>query len=148
MSNDIIPALSVAGLQATPTGPQKRSYKKAGPWIDEFPSFSELSWLAGLLEGEGSFLGPKPHRSGRNDLRIKCMMSDEDVVARCFELLGGSLNSRQPNACGLVVGHARKMVYTATLTGRRAASAMMALYPLMGDRRRRQISEAIKQWET
>ncbi len=43
-----------------------------------------LHWLAGLLEGEGSFLKPPP--SAPNTPRITLQMTDEDVVQRVQEI--------------------------------------------------------------
>ena len=40
------------------------------------PSFKETAWLAGILEGEGSF------RPGRTTLNVTLRMTDEDVVER------------------------------------------------------------------
>jgi hypothetical protein len=46
----------------------------------------DFYWLAGLLEGEGSFLPGPP--SAPNSLRIALMMTDADVVARVAALWG------------------------------------------------------------
>ena len=43
----------------------------------------EVAWLAGLLEGEGSFSEKRPHRP-----RITMEMTDEDVVCRAHALTG------------------------------------------------------------
>ncbi len=45
----------------------------------------DAQWLAGLLEGEGSFLAGPP--SARNVPRVALEMTDRDVVARAARLL-------------------------------------------------------------
>lgn len=92
-------------------------------------------WLAGLLEGEGSFLPPPP--SAPNRPAIQIAMTDEDVLARAAELLGVSYHRWQrknPQA---------KASFQAALRGRRAVELMKQLYPLMGQRRRQQIDRAL-----
>lgn len=97
----------------------------------------ELMWLAGLLEGEGSFLkGPpsQPHIP-----RISLQMTDGDVVSRAADLMqvGHKVKPRRrqnPNW---------KPVYQAVLTGKRAVALMKALKPHMGARRQTQIAAAI-----
>jgi hypothetical protein len=50
-----------------------------------------LMWVAGLLEGEGSF-GPYIGKSGTNKgqvrLRISCAMTDEDVIRKLHAITG------------------------------------------------------------
>ena len=54
------------------------------PLMDE----KELYWLAGLLEGEGSFMRGAPSRP--NTPMVSLSMTDEDVVARVGRMLGVS----------------------------------------------------------
>jgi len=98
----------------------------------------ELAWLAGLLEGEGSFLLKKDKYP-----LISIEMTDEDVIRRAAVLLGRpeSVLACQPRA----VDHKptwRVAVQDQTL----AASLMMTLYPLMGERRRSKIKEVLSVW--
>jgi hypothetical protein len=54
--------------------------------MGENRSAVELAWLAGLLEGEGSFM-PGPPSDPR--MPIICLaMNDEDVMARVGRMLG------------------------------------------------------------
>jgi hypothetical protein len=94
-----------------------------------------LAYLAGLLEGEGSFLRPPP--STPQQSAVALAMTDEDVVSRAAMLLE---TSRQAPPYRRAVHH--KPVYTARFRGLRAVEVMQALYPMMGARRQRQIDEA------
>ncbi len=97
----------------------------------------ELLWLAGLLEGEGSFT---IQRSGP-DLaypRIGVEMCAEDVVIRVARLLG---------APGIYRDAPSKPEWSPTfstaITGRDAAEWMRRLRPLMGHRRTAAIDAAL-----
>ena len=93
-----------------------------------------LAYLAGLLEGEGSFLRPPP--SSPQQSAVALAMTDEDVVSRAAMLLE---TSRQAPPYRRAVHH--KPVYTARVRGLRAVEVMQALYPMMGARRQRQIGQ-------
>jgi hypothetical protein len=96
----------------------------------------DLYWLAGLLEGEGSFQRPMP--SEPKYPRLTLSMNDLDIVQKVGTFFG------------------RKYIYTrkhsnvdwhdtySTMTkGKRAIQFMWDLYPLMGERRKQQIENAI-----
>ena len=83
----------------------------------------DLLWLAGLLEGEGTF----DLRDGRYP-RIRVGMTDRDIVGRVATLLGVRVRCsyrRPPEAA----------MWHAELTGERAAGFMEQLLPHMGSRR-------------
>lgn len=97
----------------------------------------DLMWLAGLLEGEGSFLkGPpsQPHRP-----RISLQMTDKDVVEKAASLMKVGHKVR-PNDRR---NPKWKPIYQAVLSGKRAVHLMKSLKPYMGTRRRQQIDEAV-----
>ncbi len=91
----------------------------------------EAAWLAGLLEGEGCF-----SRGVRSGPKVQLQMTDRDVVARAAALIGGngkiSAYDRSPN---------RKVIYRVNVQGEAAIRVMMAVYPLMGERRRAKIRD-------
>jgi hypothetical protein len=94
---------------------------------------SDKHWLAGLLEGEGSFYAI----NGRTPC-ISIQMTDEDVVRRVARLFGGRA----------VMGRAgqrehHKPSWTTRVRGNPAADLMRMLQPLMGQRRRQQIDAAL-----
>jgi hypothetical protein len=88
----------------------------------------DLIWLAGLLEGEGTF-----DLQRRRYPRIRLAMTDRDVVGRAATLMGTKvrLSLRQaPN----------KPTWHAEVQGPRAVSLMEALLPHMGARRSQAIA--------
>ena len=98
----------------------------------------EFYWLAGLLEGEGSFLPGPP--SAPNSVRITLTMTDADVVARVAALWGVSYHEVRRELC-----HAMgwKPNFYTHLRGRPAVEMMRRLLPLMGARRQGQIERAL-----
>lgn len=94
-----------------------------------------LYWLAGLLEGEGSFRKPAP--SAPNQPIISVQMTDQDVIERvaaCFGTKAKFIRSKHER---------HKDSYVAIVRGRRAVEMMRLLYPLMSNRRRQQIDSAL-----
>jgi hypothetical protein len=98
----------------------------------------ELGWLAGWLEGEGSFLAPPPSDSRR--VRISGVTTDADVAREVGRLLDVSPLRSHP-------ARERRLGWSPTWRvlrrGTRAVALMRALYPLMGARRRAQIDSAL-----
>lgn len=107
---------------------------KRNPFTPWPPSDTDLSWLAGLLDGEGSFF------KGKNNglARIECQMTDEDTIAKAARLMGVGYGKRKPLP-------GRKTIYRLALTGPRAEIVMRELTPLMGTRRQQQIRDALKE---
>lgn len=101
----------------------------------------DLYWLAGLLEGEGSFMAGPP--SSPNQPRVAVQMTDRDVIARVANLFGvvyfqARQDSRNP---------AWKVYFGVCLKGRPAVDLMTLLRPLMGGRRQCQIDLALASFE-
>jgi hypothetical protein len=96
----------------------------------------DLCWLAGLLEGEGSFRKPPPCEAKYP--RITLQMTDLDVVQRVTALFG--INYICKNKAKK---EHWKDSYTIVLKGKRAIRIMNELYPLMGERRKQRIENAI-----
>ena len=68
------------------------------PGDEEFkPPLSpeDLHWLAGLLEGEGSFLKPLPSEQLRPIVQVH--MTDKDVMDHLARLLGTTVYQVKPN---------------------------------------------------
>ena len=91
----------------------------------------DLCWLAGLLEGEGSFLKPAP--SEPKLPRITIEMTDEDVIRKVASLFEVNYYATLNRNDG------RKVTYKVQVKGKRAASIMQQILPLMGIRRQQQI---------
>lgn len=96
----------------------------------------ELAWLAGWLEGEGSFLKGSPSCPGR--ARITAMTTDYDVALRVSALFGTNPYKTAPPK----KAH-WKQTYVVAVNGRRAVELMGRLRPLMGARRRHQLDAAV-----
>jgi len=116
----------------------RRALRVTGP--RRLPRASRLDtihWLAGLLEGEGSFVAKR----GRTWLTIAVEMCDHPTIASAAAPLGASSVSRRDRH------HNRwRPTYRAAIVGNRAIPWMRALRPLMGKRRRRAIDRALASW--
>jgi hypothetical protein len=97
-------------------------------------------WLAGLLEGEGSFMAGPP--SQPNQPRIACQMADRDVIERLAELFGVSyIHESTPNNENWAT------TYRTEVRGANAMELMRLLRPLMGERRQQQIDDALESYD-
>jgi hypothetical protein len=103
----------------------------------------DLAWLAGLLEGEGCFhLALRLNQDQKPRISIRVGMTDGDVVERVWRIAGVG---RQPRLFERPAP--LKNVFTWNVTGQSdAASLMMTLYPLMGERRQEKIRECLVAW--
>ncbi len=106
-------------------------------------SETELAWLAGLLEGEGSFFLHRTRPSGaKRDYyypTIVVTMTDADVIQRAARAM------ECPSAVRTIApaGVSKKTGYRAVLRGAAAVRLMRALLPMMGVRRSSKIVELL-----
>ncbi|SRR5260221_10560408 len=104
-------------------------------------NMNDIRWLAGYLEGEGCFAAQKDYRyEDIWSIRITVGSIDMDVIieAACI------LTLKNPK---LYKSYAnRKKFYQTRIYGNKAIGWMMTLYPLMGERRKKQIKEVIAIW--
>jgi hypothetical protein len=103
----------------------------------ELPPISQqdLHWLAGLLEGEGTFLVGPP--SAPRTPAVQVSMVDRDIIERAGALLGTAVTvvpSRREGS---------KTAYCVRVRGARGVLWMHRLRPLMGARRQAQIDRAV-----
>lgn len=115
---------------------------------------ANLAWLAGLMEGEGSFYLRRA--KGRPTApSVALQMTDVDVVTRAAEIagVGGGVyvderSKRTPRVIqGRPMKGREKDIYMWRVQARDDALALMwALYPWMGDRRRGQIQDCVLEW--
>lgn len=100
----------------------------------------DLSWLAGLLEGEGCFTGRKwtPANGGTKITpRIQARMTDEDVLQRVRAIAGGTVSGPyHPHG-------ARRPIWNWQVSGAVAVRVAKELRPLMGERRQRAIDDLL-----
>jgi hypothetical protein len=95
----------------------------------------DKSWLAGLLEGEGSFIAGPP--SAPHSPRISVEMTDLDVIEKVASAFGTSPIHQKKRGNF-------KPTFSARLRGARAVALMEELRPLMSKRRQEQIDKAVK----
>lgn len=107
--------------------------------VPTWPSTSEADrhWLAGLLEGEGSF-APGPPRAP-SWAHMYLQMCDRDVVERAAGVMGA--RSVWSNSRGAERGW--RPIHGFTVGGEAAVTLMRSLRPLMGERRQAQIDRAL-----
>lgn len=98
---------------------------------DEF----KLVWLAGLLEGEGSFIPGPPSAANRPQMQIE--MVDEDIIARVATMFDVSYHQGRPAT------PTRQQTFVVCKRGRKAIALMQSLRPWMGVRRTGQIDKSI-----
>jgi hypothetical protein len=99
----------------------------------------ELHWLAGLLEGEGSFMVGPPS-SPRMPL-IAVHMTDEDVMVRLGRIFERKVHVVRPR------NPRWRTSYLVRVTGGHAVRWMRLLRPLMGARRQGQIDRALASYD-
>ncbi len=100
---------------------------------------SDISWIAGLLEGEGTF-----GVSNSNSPFLAVQMNDKDVLEQAQELMSANLYGPYTSRKGarIYIPHYRVALY-----GVPAISWMMTVYNLMGKRRRKRIRSIVEWWK-
>ena len=108
----------------------------------------QIHWIAGLIEGEGTFNKTTTHR-GRNraSIRIAVSMTDRDVIYRLANLLGfGSICTIKPTIRRGYGSHGQ-LQHRWECSGTSAAGLMMTVLSLMGKRRAQRITELLTYWK-
>lgn len=100
----------------------------------------DLYWLAGVLEGEGTF-GLGWHGRYMQPW-IRLAMSDRDVVFRAAQMLRTKVRADSRDARRLDA----KQMWSCSVTSSRAIQWMMTLWILLGNRRRKKIRSVLEQW--
>jgi len=95
----------------------------------------EIIWLAGLLEGEGSF-----QILSQPQYRIELGMTDKDVVERAQKIMGGTMRVREQNQ-----SEKWNTVYMLQNSRRLEVHEILcAILPFMGQRRQQRIQQLIE----
>lgn len=94
----------------------------------EVPFIAHPAWLAGLLEGEGSF-----GQDGAS-IVVEVKMTDRDVIARAALAFGG-VNVYAVPQSPLELERGHKPCFRARARGTRALDIMLRVYPYLGERR-------------
>jgi hypothetical protein len=101
----------------------------------------DIAWLAGLLEGEGSF------GMAKGSPLIQIGMSDLDVITRAANLMGAPKPSVYELKGNKLWQPHWKATCRTVLHGARAIGWMFTLYPFLGERRRETIRNVIDGWK-
>lgn len=108
----------------------------------------DIAWLAGLLEGEGSFVihfkerQPKFGASWKQlAVRVQIAMTDEDIIHRVGAMFNAASYHKKPNKPGY------KLLHMTSIAGPKAVALMKLIRPHMGVRRQAQITKAIQAFE-
>jgi len=95
----------------------------------------DRAWIAGLLEGEGSFVANRGAQSSYPVIKVE--MCEQEVIERAARLLDTRVWVVPPRTEGW------RPTYVAQIAGHRAAQWMRALRPYMGLRRAAAIDAAL-----
>ena len=99
---------------------------------------NDLHWLAGLLEGEGSFFVSTSGGKRAPAIRISLQMVDREPVEKAAKLMGREVKKYRP------YGKNRSPTYTTGMYGSNALETMKKLRPLLSPRRQKQIDRCIE----
>ena len=117
---------------------RETGHLESGPKSELFDPL-DLAWLAGWLEGEGSFMAPPPSDPKRP--RVTSETVDRDIAERAGSLVGVTPQFHFPQ-------RARERgwspMWRILVRGKRASSLMRAIFDLCGERRRKQIERALE----
>ena len=103
----------------------------------------DIAWLAGLLEGEGSFFVKT-----RSPFKITVSMSstDHDVLLRAQRIAGGTITGPVTRT---LAREGTKPVWCWTVNRRAdAAALMMSVLPFLGERRATKVREVLAEWRS
>lgn len=101
---------------------------------------SEIAWVAGLFEGEGTLYKNVDKRNGRTYWHLNIRMTDEDVIRKVYELTGMGTFTRIDK----LYQRATKNLYKWSVTSRlQLAELLPLLIPHMGERRAAKMHEAL-----
>jgi hypothetical protein len=97
----------------------------------------DITWIAGLLEGEGCF--GYNQRVGYPSISLE--MTDSDIVLKAAKLMGNrNVRTRFHQ------NEKYKNSYRFSVYGNEAVSWMMTLFNLLGERRKQQIEKVLSVW--
>lgn len=106
-----------------------------------------LGWIAGLLEGEGSFGVAKRKKDGYS-CRVAISMTDPDVIQKAKDLSGfGRVYGPYPVKESNVGSGPFKDRYLWVVQGKKAAELMRGVLPFMGARRSDRILEILNGYD-
>lgn len=104
---------------------------------------SETAWLAGFLEGEGSF-GISVLKAGRQlSPYISFQSTDGDVTEKVATLFSTKAHGPYLRKDKVI---SKKPYFCAAVHGSSAARIMQTIFPYMGNRRKEKIERTLQEW--
>lgn len=97
-------------------------------------SQTDLGWIAGFLEGEGSFC-----KCG-NTIMVCASQVQKEPLERLYQLLGGGINEYSSS------NYIGNIIYRWCAYGPKAAEIMLEVYHLMSSKRKEQIKDTLLEW--
>jgi len=94
-----------------------------------------VEWLAGLLEGEGSFFISRSRARNKNRPCVRIEMTDRDVVARASVSAGHILGRKPMAVCAQRIRNGWTQSFRVQWVGGPAIDLMKKIRPYMGIRR-------------
>ena len=108
----------------------------------------EVAWVAGLLEGEGSFGFCGATTKPNAQLRITCAMTDEDTIQKLMNTVGGGNYNREGRRDPRRIERS-KPLYVWSMSKRLESTELLRLIrPHMSNRRGVRIDELLQYAET
>ena len=98
----------------------------------------DIYWAAGFIDGEGSFT-----LAGKNP-RVSVPQLDDELLLRLKSLFTGWIYKKRDISNKL----SSNGISVWGITGSRAVGVMMTLYPLMSQKRKRQIEKVLLVWKS
>ena len=108
----------------------------------------DLYWLAGVLEGEGSFVWHKASRDPFGRPRIQLQMTDKDIMERVCSIMQTKLLGPYYSKQTKKDGSAKKETWYTHCSNNLAIDIMETILPIMGERRQSQILPLLNKWRT
>lgn len=133
---DVMTQFATGGVFTDLDSFEKHLCSLSWPKIPDIPQLyqHELMWLAGLLEGEGSFC-----ISG-NVPRLVLQMTDLDIIQHAAKLLNSSVWGGKRRTKG------NKLIWACGASGLASIEYMRILKPYLGTRRNKQITDTVSMW--
>lgn len=104
----------------------------------------ELSWLIGIVEGEGTIALTGKFRRA---IRITVELNDKDVVERVAALWGTPIHHRTRTRYWRRLGKSVEVTtYNTSVCGYRARKFLRVAAPFMSARRKLRIADALSTW--
>jgi hypothetical protein len=99
-------------------------------------TLDDMAWLAGILEGEGSFGSKK--KNGLMNSAVILSMKDADTIEKAAALMDGKIKAYAPRK------NTHSPIFSVNVYGDRARSVMRKILPFMGERRSARIRQVLQ----